>query len=531
MTMAAMTTMMAGMTTTEATTEAENRAVAAARVPPLLARIRGGTGSLRGRILVPFVTVLTITTVASVFVQRQVLLNQLDDRINADLRQEVTELRQLVGGRDDNGECVAGQDERGDCVVGRDPETGRPFGSDLRAVFDTFLRRNIPSDFETMITFVDGEPYKVPAARLEYADEADQHLYPLADLASPRRGEVHTEQGLLRYLAVPVRSANGESSGVFAVAQFVDLQREEVEDVLGLMTGTELLLLLIASVLAYVLAGRLLAPVRSVTETARHISETDLNRRISVEGRDEAADLARTFNQMLDRLQTAFVAQRNFVDDAGHELRTPITIIRGNLELLSHDPAERAEAVAIMTDELDRMTRMVDDLLLLARAERPDFLSTDIVDVEALTKDLLTKASSLADRQWAMAAVGQGRIEADAQRLTQAVMQLAQNATEHTERGDRIWLGSAVADGSAKFWVRDTGPGVAQRDAATIFDRFSRGSRTRRTEGAGLGLSIVRAIAEGHGGRVELVTEPEQGATFTITVPVDQAQAAVLEDS
>ena len=509
--------MMAGMTTTDAA-DGSWRA-------PLLSRARLARRSLRGRILVPFVTVLTLATLASVFIQRQVLLTQLDERIDADLTQEVTELQQLVGGRDENGACIAGRDAEGRCVVGRDPTTGRPFGDDIRAVFDTFLRRNIPSDFETMITFVDGAPYKVPAVRLPYAREADVELYDLGDLTAPRRGEASTPRGTIRYMAVPVTTPDGSGSGVFAVAQFVDLQRAQVEDVLRLMTGTELVLLLVASALAYLLAGRLLAPVRHVTETAQQISESDLSRRIEVAGDDEAANLALTFNQMLDRLQTAFVAQRNFVDDAGHELRTPITIIRGNLELLSDDPAERAEAVAVMTDELDRMSRMVDDLLLLARLERPDFLTPDEVDVHQLTEDLVLKASALGQRAWGVDAVASGRIVADRQRVTQAVMQLAQNATDHTNTGDAIWLGSEVRDGAARFWVRDSGPGVSPRDAERIFERFSRGSRTRRTDGAGLGLSIVRAIAEAHGGRVELRNAPEGGAVFSVVLPVAEVSA------
>ena len=508
--------MMAGMTKkTTATTEA----VDASWHASVIGRIRLARRSLRGRILVPFVTVLTLTTLASVFIQRQVLVTQLDEQINADLTQEVTELQRLVGGRDDNGQCVAGREADGRCVVGRDPATGEPFGDDIRAVFDTFLRRNIPSDFETMITFVDGEPYKVPAVRLAYAREADRELSKLANLTAPSRGNAATTRGTIRYLAVPVRTPDGSGAGVFAVAQFVDLQRQEVEDTLRLVAGTELVLLLTASALAYWLAGRLLAPVRHVTETAHQISETDLSRRIEVDGDDEAANLARTFNQMLDRLQTSFTAQRNFVDDAGHELRTPITIIRGNLELLSDDPTERAEAVAVMMDELDRMNRMVDDLLLLAKLERPDFLALDAVDVRQLTEDLVVKASALGQRDWAVDEIGSGLIVADTQRITQAVMQLAQNATDHTNAGDAIWLGSQVGPGYARFWVRDSGPGVSPNDAEKIFERFSRGSRTRRTEGAGLGLSIVRAIAEAHGGDVVLDAARDDGAMFTIVLP------------
>jgi signal transduction histidine kinase len=487
----------------------------------LATRWQSARRGLRGRILVPFVLILGIATLASVFVQHAVLRQQVNARIDADLRQEVTELRQLIGGRDPQGGCIAGRDPQGGCVVGRDPETGEPFGADLRAVFDTFLRRNIPSEFETLITFVDGRPYKVPAVRSSLAADVDSALYQLASVRSPQQGDLPTDAGRVRYLAVPVQTAQGGTQGVFVVAQFSDAQRAQMEATLGVMTAAELALLVIASALAFALAGRLLSPVRTVTETARQISETDLSRRIESKGDDEVALLARTFNQMLDRLQTAFVAQRNFIDDAGHELRTPITIIRGHLELLGDDPVERREAIEIVTDELDRMSRMVDDLLLLARAERPDFLSIDLVDVEEVTSDLFAKASTLGPRAWELEATGRGKLVADRQRVTQAVMQLAQNATEHTSDGQRISIGSQVADGQARFWVHDSGPGVAASDVERIFERFSRGSRTRRTDGSGLGLSIVKAIAEAHGGTVTVTSPPPAGAIFELSLPVD----------
>lgn len=484
-------------------------------------RLPAAARSLRAGILIRFALALAAATVASILFQRQALLSQLDDRINADLDQEATELRRLIGGRDAQGQCVGGRTAQGGCEVGRDPETGEPFGDDIQAVFDTFLRRNIPTDYELMVTFVEGAPYKVPGARTPLAEEADEALFQLADVTKPVRGEVDTTHGALRYLAVPVAGAGGEPLGVFAVAQFVDLQRTELDDSLQLFALMEILLLVVASVLAYLAAGRALAPVREVQETARSISETDLSRRIEVHGDDEIASLAQTFNEMLDRLQSAFIAQRNFVDDAGHELRTPITIIRGHLELLDDDPAEREETIAIVTDELDRMNRMVDDLLVLAKAERPDFLRLAAVDAEELTQDLLAKARKLAARDWRLEHLGRGRIIADAQRLTQAVMQLAQNAVQHTNEGDVIALGSVVAAGEVRLWVTDHGPGIAPAEQERIFERFARGGRTRRTDGVGLGLSIVRAIAVAHAGRVELRSNIGAGATFTIVVPID----------
>jgi signal transduction histidine kinase len=311
-------------------------------------------------------------------------------------------------------------------------------------------------------------------------------------------------------------------------AQFRDHVAKDIDEFVAVAWRVGLSTLLVASVLAFGVAGRILRPVRLVTDTAQDISETDLSRRIQVEKtNDEISAMAATFNDMLTRLEDAFDTQRRFIDDAGHELRTPITIIRGHLELLGQDddPAERRETIKLVTDELDRMTRMVSDLLVLAKLQRPDFLELKTVDVATFTEELRTKAAALGDRDWRVEQVGAGRIIADRQRLTQAVMQLAQNATEHTEPGSLIELGSAVSNGHARFWVRDTGPGIPPNDQERVFERFARATPTRRrSEGAGLGLSIVRAIAEAHHGRVELSSHPGHGAKFTITIPVDRPE-------
>lgn len=148
-------------------------------------------------------------------------------------------------------------------------------------------------------------------------------------------------------------------------------------------------------------------------------------------GTDDVAQLARTFNTMLDRLEVAFLAQREFVDNAGHELRTPITVIRGHLELMGDDPGEREETRALVLDELARMNRMVDDLLVLAKSERPDFLKLEEVNLTELTVEVVAKARGMADRAWRVDATADAVIVADGQRLTQALMQLVSNAVRH----------------------------------------------------------------------------------------------------
>jgi signal transduction histidine kinase len=269
----------------------------------------------------------------------------------------------------------------------------------------------------------------------------------------------------------------------------------------------------------WLVTGRVLAPIRQLRTTAERISDTDLRGRIDVVGNDDVAQLARTFNTMLDRLEDAFTSQREFVDNAGHELRTPITVIRGHLELMGDDPRDRSETKALVLDELARMNRMVDDLLVLAKSDRPGFLELGEVNLTELVVEVVAKARPLADRAWRVAATADSTIVADGQRLTQALMQLVSNAVRHTKTGDRIEVGSHLdADGIVLLWVADSGPGVPPEDRERIFERFARGNDQRRTEGAGLGLAIVRSIARAHHGDVRLASSGP-GARFELTLP------------
>jgi two-component system, OmpR family, sensor kinase len=467
----------------------------------------GILGGARTRILLSYMVLLGFSAVASTLLIGEILSTRADDRLRDALVQEVEEFRRLASGRD--------------------PNTGRAFGADVQRLYDVFLARNVPGEGETIATFINGTPYRTVSRAQGGRVQFSSLVTRLRDLEEAESGEL-TEPGVrVRYLAVPV-VLEGRSRGTFVVA--ADLAAE-IEDVNEAVTVVALVLggvLLLASALAWMVAGRVLAPLRLLSETAQSIGESDLTRRIPVQGDDELARLSATFNAMLDRLEAAFASQRDFVNDAGHELRTPITIIRGHLELLGDDPEERRETVAIVTDELDRMTRFVDDLLLLAKLQRGGFLHPEQLDLGSLTDELVSKAQGLGDRAWVVDGRGEGTIEADRQRLTQALMGLAQNAVQHTAAGDEIGVGSEVRHGEARLWVRDTGPGVRIEDRGRIFERFARATNApRRSEGAGLGLSIVRAIAEAHGGRVELESSPGVGARFTLVVPLESTR--VLE--
>jgi signal transduction histidine kinase len=404
-------------------------------------------------------------------------------------------------------------------AAGDDPATGEPFGTDVRRIFDTYLERHVPARNEAVVTIVGGTPYRHSPADPPYRLDLDAEVVSgWAGIATSERGSIETPEGKVDYLAMPLRAGDA-TRGVFVTAFFHDLGRRGSDAAFWAAGAVGLAVLLVGSLLAWRLSERVLGPVAAVTETARRISEGDLGERIPVSGRDEVARLAETLNGMLDRLESAFAGQRRFLDDAGHELKTPITIVRGHVELLGDDPEERAETQALVLDELDRMSRLVNDLLILARWERPDFLEPAPVDVGELTDECLQKISALGRREWVLEARGKGEIVADRQRLTQAVVQLADNAVRHTEEGAPISLGSDLVGGEARFWVRDRGPGIAPEEAERVFERFHRGRGADRSDGAGLGLSIVEAIARAHRGRMELESRAGEGSVFTVYVP------------
>jgi signal transduction histidine kinase len=398
-------------------------------------------------------------------------------------------------------------------------ETGEPFAG-VGDMLDTFLHRKVPGDDEVLVSWYGDRP----------------HLY------SPREGRELARSRLFEDTVRPMVGSNastridipgyGEAvvtvqtvtddreQGALVVVSYLELGRAGLYETMRTYAIVSLLSLLIVTAMAAWLSGRLLAPLRVLRETADEISGTDLARRLPVTGHDDITALTQTVNGMLDRLEAAFVGQREFLDVAGHELKTPLTVLRGHLELLdAGSPQEVAETRELLLDEVDRMSRLVGDLILLAKSSRPDFVALRPVELAGLTEDLLAKARGLGERDWVLDRTGSGVVAMDDQRVTQAVLQLADNAVKHTRPGDRIAIGSSYDGATARLWVSDTGPGVPEADREVVFERFGRSRVPDDDEGFGLGLSIVRAIAEAHGGSVSVRDEVPHGARFVLTLP------------
>jgi signal transduction histidine kinase len=406
--------------------------------------------------------------------------------------------------------------------------------NDTAELFDGFLSSYAPTKNEYVVTLINGQPYRHDSAmpQLPAAIQNNPELWrQWSQVRSRQIDQIYTDQQQLQSIVEPFQILGSQPGSIVILYDHTSdflFKREAFKRLLR----DVLIFLTISCILAWITAGRVLLPLRLVTQTAHSITESDMTQRIPVRGSDEIAELAITFNEMLDRLQTAFNSQKEFLKDASHELRTPITIIRGHLEMLQYRPERQAETTVLLLDELERMSRLVNDLLLLAKTDHPDFLHIRTEELDLLTEELYSKACSFGDRQWQLESKGISPIPLDRQRITQAVMNLVQNATHHTQPTDTIAIGSAVRDTEAHLWVKDTGTGISPEQQQRIFDRFTRGTPAHQpNDGHGLGLSIVQAIAQAHGGRVELVSRLGQGSTFTIVIPLESPHVNYESDS
>lgn len=461
--------------------------------------------SVRARIISALLAVVFVALCGAGVIVYLIERDRVEDEVAADVEQELAELEALR-------------------ATGINPTTQQPFAS-AREVVQTFMTRNVAGSSEVLVGWWDGRArVRTPASQTLSADlrptsALHRALAPLADEGRSGRLDL-PGTGQVLVTVQPV-DRDGERASL-VVLTFMDPASAGLRDTMRTYTVVSLAALVVIGVAATWQSGRLLAPLRDLRRTADRVTARDLTERLPVRGNDDITALTRTFNGMLDRLDTSFTSQRQFLDDAGHELRTPLTVLRGHLELMDpEDPAEVAATRALLLDEVDRMGRLTDDLILLAKARRPDFVRSHPVDVGDLTRTVLAKARGMADRDWQCDEVADVLVLTDEQRLTQALLQLLDNAVKHTDPGSVVAVGSAVRGTDLELWVRDTGDGVPVPDRDAVFGRFNRSHVREGDEGFGLGLSVVHAIAVALGGTVRVTDPPAPhppGARFVLTL-------------
>ena len=441
--------------------------------------MKSARSNILGWILIPVVLSMIATFVFSAVLLRNNLSEEVDQRLN----QEAQELYLLA-----------------DRAI--DPISGEAYSS-ARDILELYIRRSVPDSLESLFVMVNGEVLERSSGRdLPRLDRDAEFIEFIASKQEAELGDYQSGQNLVRYIIVPV---NGSSdTGHLVAAIFLDQEQQKVDALLTQLALLMLIALLSAAAAGWFVAGRILRPLRQLREITRRVKDGTTEERITgFNPNQEIGAIASDFNSMLDRTASAFASQRRFVDDAGHELKTPLTIVRGHLDLIKLDPTESTSSIAIVEDEVLRMTRIVQDLQTLTKSSQAAFIQASPVEPSEIVDEVFVKTSPLAERNWSIEAQELGVLPLDRQRMVQALLQLVDNAIKHTSIGDAIAIGCRSTGNSIELYVGDSGPGVPEESRVLVQERFARGAWTSQdTEGSGLGLAIVEAIAKGHNGEL-----------------------------
>ncbi len=343
------------------------------------------------------------------------------------------------------------------------------------------------------------------------------------------RHDVELGGNHLRVATYPL-IVNGQRIGNVQVGSSLRTVDAAISRLLKIMLIGGAVTLLASLILGDFLTRRALQPIDTIAQAARQITAADdLSRRIPYDGPpDEIGQLTHTFNETLGRLERLFNVQRRFVADVSHEMRTPLTIIQGNLDLMQrvgYDP----EAMEAIQAESQRMSRLVDALLMLAKADAGRLtLSKTLVDLETLVREVFHQAQVLSrgEIEVVLGQIEHVSVLVDCDRIKQLLLNLVSNALKYTDVGGRVILSITRTDGTAQVHVADTGIGIPAEDLPRIFDRFYRvdKARSRAMGGTGLGLAIARWIAEAHDGQLSVTSEVGKGSTFTLSLPLISEQ-------
>ena len=360
----------------------------------------------------------------------------------------------------------------------------------------------------------------------------DQGLRACRD-GQPWKEVADTEAGRLLVVSKPVIPYGQPATGIVQVARSLAEPDQSLATLRNILFAGSAIVTVAMFGMAWVMSGAALRPIHRITDTAHAIgAERDFDRRVDYAGPpDEIGRLATTLNVMLSELQAAYrqaeqalQAQRRLAADASHELRTQLTTLRGNLGLLRRDPpidaADREAVIHDMLDETNRLIRLVNDLLVLARADAGRTLRSERVPLQPLVEDICRQAKLLGpgrviecDNGLSVAVIG------DRDALKQVLLILLDNALKHAQPGGTIALATSMREGRVSVSIRDTGPGIAPEALPHIFERFYRSDSSRTGAGAGLGLAIAKELIEAQRGAISVESQVGRGSVFTVTLP------------
>jgi len=351
---------------------------------------------------------------------------------------------------------------------------------------------------------------------------------------------------VVRIENLPLHTSDGQALGVLQLGRDITQQQGSLAGLREVLALACLGGIVISFGAGWLLARQTLRPIGRVAQTAEDIGDSgDFARRVQYDGpNDELGRLCSAFNRMLGHIQAAYQqienalqSQRRFVADASHELRTPLTTIRGNIGLLASKPdvssQDRQEAMEDIASETERMSRLVSNLLVLARADAGLHVAKQPVQLDEVIHDVYRQARVLSDGV-ALSVEGPepAQVEGSPDHLKQLLLILVDNALKNTPPGGQVTIADPIQDGFVRLTVKDTGKGIPAGELPHIFERFYQADRSRSGGGTGLGLAIAKWIAEEHGGHIEAESNLGQGSTFTVWLPRnghDRSRAGSME--
>ncbi|QRZ61042.1 histidine kinase dimerization/phospho-acceptor domain-containing protein [Rothia sp. ZJ932] len=475
--------------------------------------------SSRWRIIAWMMLATSFAILGLIFSVREILLSDLDREANDQIIREISEFREFS-------------------QESTDPTAPLPYNN-LEDMMQTYISRQFFGTSGQLIGVTDSQVLYLKeqdnqASATGYRVHQDTDLLDTITRSESASGVENTPDGPVHWgkTSISITTNDGKDEGQLIVVQYIQPQLDDIRFIINTMVGVGFAGLLLTSVFSWFIAGQILKPIRTLRTVAEDITDKNISARVPVQGDDDISAMSMTFNQMLDRLEASSTMQRQFLDDVSHELRTPITIVRGHLELMERTTQDQQATLDLVDDELERMGRIVGDLLLLAKSERPDFVRPQRTDVADLIISLESKVQAVGKHRWVISDIAEGEVNLDAQRVTQAMIQLAANAAQYSPENSVISLGTAYVDREGRkhlnLWVQDQGPGVDPNDAPHLFDRYRRESSRnpnaieKHALGAGIGLAIVQAIAESHDGSVWVATpDSEIGSVFGLSIPTD----------
>ena len=332
----------------------------------------------------------------------------------------------------------------------------------------------------------------------------------------------------LRMVTIPIMEKKKVTSVVQVGTSLEDFD-ETIKKLLLIMIISIPTSISVTIVVGYFMAKKALRPVDQIRRAAVKISSSNLDEKIDIAGRsDELGRLAETFNAMIGRLKDAFQRVNQFSIDVSHELKTPLTILKGETEVALRKEREKDDYQKLLLsnlEEIDRMSCIIDDLLLLSKADTKDIkLNIEEIALRDLIMGVCMNMKVVADKKEVVLQTGEMedlRVKGDELKLRRMILNIVENGIKYSQTGGKVIVSSYVNDGYAQIDVKDEGIGISEQDIKYVFDRFFRADRSRKREsGSGLGLSISRWIAEAHKGSIEVKSQPAQGSIFTIKLPI-----------